>query len=292
MLVAFLLLGIQGGGNAIRLYWIFKLHGLPVSLVRSTSLTWVGLAFNQLLPGGAGGDAVRAYYAAQDHPHAKGKAIVAVLFDKLIGLVGLLALGVLPWAIAAVYSEGIPADAARAIRVIGATMAAGFGLFAAFAFVALSPRAEAWATKARLSARLRLEGRLGRLADQAASLAAIHRGERLRLLGLTLFSAGLHLISCVALYLLAGLGDPQSFILHLSVWSVVFLTTAIPLSPGGIGVAEAAAAKLWLLSGVTTGAATYFSFRMLSVLHAVIGLVVYVTLRRRAPAVMEEPKRS
>jgi uncharacterized membrane protein YbhN (UPF0104 family) len=280
LLVGFALTGLQGVGNAIRLRWLFKLHGLPSTFARAMSLTWLALAFNQLLPGGAGGDVVRAYYVAQDHPEARADAVVAVLFDKVIGLAGLLLLGVVPWAVAAAYGESMPAETARVIRTVGATMAAGFAGVAALAFVVFSPRARI----ARIAWIAWIEGRLGRFAHVAgpvASLVAAHRGGRLRLLGLTAFSALLHLISCVALYLIAGGGGgARSFALHISIWSVVFLTTTIPLSPGGLGVSEAAAAKLWLLEGVTTGAATYLGFRMVSVLHAAIGLGLYVGMRR------------
>ena len=77
-----------------------------------------------------------------------------------------------PWVIAAVDSSAIPGDAAKTIRFIGATMAAGFGVAAAFAVVALSPRGEAWATRARL--RARPFARLGQLIERVDSLAAIH----------------------------------------------------------------------------------------------------------------------
>jgi glycosyltransferase 2 family protein len=295
LLLGFLLLGLQAAGNALRLRWVFGAHGLPLSLARATSLTWVALAFNQILPGGAGGDVARAYYAAQDHPEAKAEAVVAVLFDKVIGLAGLLLLGVVAWAVAAACVDDLPADAARLIRAIGATMAIGLAGAAAVAAAALSPRVGAWAERGGLRGWLdaKLGARVGRVTGPLASLVAAHRGERLRLLGLTAFSAALHLASCVALYLLArGAGDSRSFVLHLSLWSVVFLTTAIPLSPGGLGVSEAAAARLWLLCGVTTGAATYLAFRVVSVLHAAVGLAVYVGMRRRVTAVMQPAERA
>jgi uncharacterized membrane protein YbhN (UPF0104 family) len=290
--VGFALTGLQGVGYAVRLRWLFKLHGLPVSFARAMTLTWLALAFNQLLPGGAGGDVVRAYYAAQDHPEAKADAVVAVLFDKVIGLAGLLLLGVVPWAVAIAYGDHMPAETARVIRAIGATMAAGFAGACAVGLVAFSPRAGAWRERSGLRPWIEwLDERLVRLAGPGArpgnagplsSLLAAHRGARLRLFGLTAFSAALHLISCLALYVIAD--DSRSFALHVAIWSAVSLTTTLPLSPGGIGVSEAAAAKLWLLEGVTTGAATYLGFRMVSALHAAIGLGLYVGVRRRRVA--------
>jgi hypothetical protein len=298
LLAGFLLVGVQGMGNAVRLYWLFKRHGLPVSFARSTSLTWVALAFNQLLPGGAGGDAVRAYYVARDNPHAKGEAIVAVLFDKIIGLAGLLLLGVVPWALAMISGDALPPDAARIVNAVGATMAAGFLICAVIAAVALSPRVDAGAWLARWAEApagtdpSRLRKLAARLVGPLASLASVHQNQRIRLLGLVAFSALLHLLSCIALYLLArAAGDTHPFTLHLALWSVAFLTTAIPLSPGGIGVSEAAAGKLWLLCGVTTGAATYLAFRGLSVAQAAIGLGVYVVMRKQNPAIVEMAKR-
>lgn len=283
LLIGFVLINLQAAGNATRLYWLFERHALPVSALRAVSITWVALAFNQLLPAGAGGDAIRIYYVAQDHPQAKGNAFAVVLFDKVVGLAGLLLLGVVPWVATTSFNEGMPPVAVQAIRTVGAIMAAIFALVVSFGLITLSPRVDAGAILARL--RARLGGRFGHLIDPVASLLAVHRGRRLWLFGLTVFSALLHMISCVALYLLArAAGDGQSLVLHLSLWSVVFLTTAIPLSPGGIGVAETAAAKLWLLCGVATGAATFLAFRVLCLAQAAVGLAVYIVIRRQSPA--------
>ena len=276
------LLGVQNVGNALRLRWLLRQHGIELGLGRSVALTWIGFAFNQVLPGGAGGDALRAYYTARDNPRSAADAVAAAIVDKAVGLAGLLLLAIVPWILVELYPGGMPERVLGLVRTVSASMTLGFVLIAVGAFVVTSRRAAA--SVARLQLKSRLSPPLQRVATLIESSLSVHRGRRLRLLAYTAFSAGLHLLSCVVLIVIGrALGNEESIAVHLSLWSVTFLTTAIPISPGGIGVAEAAAAKLWSLSGVTSGATTYLVLRLLCLVHAGVGLVLYVFLRRRQP---------
>src|ERR1700745_3579177 len=46
--------------------------------------------FNQFLPGGTGGDIIKSYLLLKETPGKKPGALLAVLFDRLIGLLALV----------------------------------------------------------------------------------------------------------------------------------------------------------------------------------------------------------
>ena len=58
---AFLLMCASTSLNGLRLYFIAQGIGLKESFKKFHQITWIGMFFNQLLPGGIGGDAYRIY---------------------------------------------------------------------------------------------------------------------------------------------------------------------------------------------------------------------------------------
>ena len=83
-----LLYGVINFTGVVRLQILMRVQGIGLSFWRSTKLTFLGLFYNNIMPGMAGGDALKAYYAARDTDRKTG-AVVGVFFDRLIGLLGL-----------------------------------------------------------------------------------------------------------------------------------------------------------------------------------------------------------
>ena len=50
----------------------------------------IGMFYNQFLPGGTGGDIVKTYLLWKETPDKKPGALLAVLFDRMIGLMALI----------------------------------------------------------------------------------------------------------------------------------------------------------------------------------------------------------
>ncbi len=57
---------------------------------RVGALFFIGLFFNQFLPGGTGGDIVKCYLLVKETPGKIAGALLATLFDRLVGLVALI----------------------------------------------------------------------------------------------------------------------------------------------------------------------------------------------------------
>jgi uncharacterized protein (TIRG00374 family) len=82
----------------LRWHVLLKVQGIHLRLRRVAGLFSIGLFFNQFLPGGTGGDIVKSYLLVKETPGKMTGALLAVLFDRLIGLVALITItGTLIW---------------------------------------------------------------------------------------------------------------------------------------------------------------------------------------------------
>ena len=77
--------------NIERWQIILRVQHIELSLRRATELFFIGHFFNSFMLGSTGGDVVKAYYAAQETHHKKAEAVMTIVIDRLIGLIGLFA---------------------------------------------------------------------------------------------------------------------------------------------------------------------------------------------------------
>ena len=84
--------------------WFILVHSLdlPCTLRNTFRLGMVGVFYNTFLPGSVGGDLLKAYFIAKEHPERKTRAVATVIADRALGLFGLIlfcaVLGSLAWA--------------------------------------------------------------------------------------------------------------------------------------------------------------------------------------------------
>src|SRR5947207_2610947 len=77
---------------AFRWHVLLKVQKIHMSLARLSGLFFIGMFYNQFLPGGTGGDIIKSYYLLKETPDKKAGALLAVVFDRFIGLVALVAI--------------------------------------------------------------------------------------------------------------------------------------------------------------------------------------------------------
>ncbi len=80
------------GAAAFRWHVLLKVQNIRLSIPRLSGLFFIGLFYNQFLPGGTGGDIIKSYYLLKETPDKKAGALLAVVFDRFIGLVALVAI--------------------------------------------------------------------------------------------------------------------------------------------------------------------------------------------------------
>jgi glycosyltransferase 2 family protein len=79
---------------AFRWHVLLKVQKIHLSLPRLSGLFLIGMFYNQFLPGGTGGDIMKSYYLLKETSDKKAGALLAVVFDRFIGLVALVAITV------------------------------------------------------------------------------------------------------------------------------------------------------------------------------------------------------
>src|SRR3984893_9110487 len=74
---------------AIRWQILLRVQGIRLSMSRISGLFLIGMFYNQFLPGGTGGDVIKSYLLLKETDKKAG-ALLAVVFDRLVGLVALV----------------------------------------------------------------------------------------------------------------------------------------------------------------------------------------------------------
>lgn len=75
--------------SASRWHLLNEAQGINISLKRTLLPTYLGIAFNNLLPGGVGGDFYRCFYLFRKSPENKSTIMLSILFDRIMGLMGI-----------------------------------------------------------------------------------------------------------------------------------------------------------------------------------------------------------
>jgi uncharacterized protein (TIRG00374 family) len=79
---------------AIRWQVLLRVQKIYLSFSRLSGLFLIGMFYNQFLPGGTGGDIIKSYLLLKETERHKAGALLAVVFDRLIGLVALVTITV------------------------------------------------------------------------------------------------------------------------------------------------------------------------------------------------------
>ena len=256
-----------------RLCRLFAARGLRLSLADSTRLNLVSNLFNLFLPTG-GGDVARAYYAVADTRGHRTTIVAILFFDRVIGLVALLLvpLLLLPGSL----------DLIAASAVLRSVLIVGVG--AALALVALgvvltSRRLRATTLASWLLARLPMRAHV----ESALETLRAFRARRylLEALGISIVA---HLFSAlVIVILLAATGGPFAFQPVAFLSQIGFVANSVPLTPGGIGIGEAAFESLFSIAGIEGGAPAMVAWRLLLLTLVPAGLWIFLRGRRLRP---------
>ena len=77
---------------AIRWFILLKVQRIRLSVPRVSGLFLIGMFYNHFLPGGTGGDIMKSYLLLKETPGQATGALLAVVFDRMVGLVALISI--------------------------------------------------------------------------------------------------------------------------------------------------------------------------------------------------------
>jgi len=253
--------------ESLRLGALVGAQGLHLGFWTGFRVVSIGALFNLWIPGGTGGDVMKLYYIADRHSGRGVEVATVLLVDRAVALFALLTL------ILGLLLVQRPLASVPAVRgaLVGIALALA-ALIAGTAFV-WSSRIRGSAIYQGLLARIPLGRYIRRAADAvyrfrdhkpAIVKAALLSMTGHALLGVTLALAGTVLVP----------GVPPLTVTTLSLLGLV--ANALPITPGGLGVGEAASEALFRSVGVTGGASLIAAWRAGTILVCLLGAAFYI----------------
>lgn len=240
--------------EALRLRVLFRAQGLVVPFWVGFRVVAIGTLFNLWIPGGTGGDVMKLYYLSQRNRGHGVEVATILLVDRAVALFALLVL-ILGLLVAERAVPGIAPVVDRAALVV----TVGLGVLIAALLGMWSP----WLRRSWFHRRLTGRWRLGRYLARASDAIYAFRSKPGALVAAGLYSLAGHML-LAACFALAGSvlvpAVPAVLVATLSLLGLV--ANALPITPGGVGVGEAAAEALFRAVGVPGGAALVAAWRV------------------------------
>lgn len=262
-LLAFVLVGV-------RWWWLLRIASIQMGLFAVERLTFLGLFFNNVVPGTVGGDLVKAYYVARGHSR-KTTVLVSVFADRAIGLFGLLVLCILMLAVVLVF--GLEPLAAVQQSLLVACVLLVLMVFAAA--VALSTRVRNAMHLQALYSR-----RSFRKAITAAGDAVrLYRRHFVGTLVAVLMAILAHISMVGAVAALgASLDLATPWYSYFVYVPLIYVVGAVPLTPGGVGVIESLYIGFFGSAAVlsSTVLAVALLDRVIRLLWSLLGAIVII----------------
>ncbi len=271
------LLALVGGSvEALRLGLLCRSQQAQLGFWHGLRLVLVSVFFNFFVPGGTGGDVAKMYYLAADNP-GKGLELAVVVFvDRVTGLLGLI----ITVMILALINVPLVSEYPL-IRWLLGLLAAVLAVVAVFALLFYAGAFRKNMVFRYIKEKLPLQHYVDRVAE-AVNAFRVHKLALLVAVVISVLGNG----AMVFMFLLAGTvfmpDTPVAAVCFLAVLGM--FANALPLTPGGLGVGEAAFEGLFGLLGISAGAMLMVSWRLGMLPLGLLGGLYYITGVRRKPA--------
>ncbi len=283
----------------VRWCLLVRAQGIELSMLEAFRLGSISFLLNFVSAGSVGGDLFKAVFLARRRPGKRIEAVASVLADRGCGLYGLLLLVGFTFALTDLGTINRGADdatdpaAARALDLdavrVAVTALVGIGT-AALAALVLGGRG--------VDRLVRWGGSwpvIGGTIERVGKPLRMFHERPLALAAAVLLSVGVQAMLATSIYLVArGLyGSPPTLAEHFVIVPVAMLASALPISPAGVGVLEAAMESLYRLlpadPTAASGTLVALVFELVKLAMAGIGTLFYWTA---APEVRESLQRA
>ena len=274
LFLGFICYGVVEILAAFRWNMLLRVQGVKLPLWRVGALFMLGIFFNTFMPGATGGDVLKIYFLLKELPDKKKKAggLLAVLMDRLIGLMGLIVISavIISFQYHWLASTSVSRHLTWVLLLILVSSLGGIG----FSFLI-----SGFGLAHKLPAKMPMRDKL---IDISVAYNAYARAWPSSLTSLVA-SFGVHICS-FSVYLCAARALNMSIapLALLTVMPIILTLASMPVSVGGTGVREGLFATLLVpLCGVTSGVAITLSLTgfMLTAAWAALGGIIYLFYR-------------
>lgn len=252
---------------------LLRLAGIQAAPGRVFKLHMIGVFFNSLIPGGTGGDLVKGFYLFKDQDAGKrALALTSMAMDRFLGLYALLCVGVAMMAVNADLWMAKPLLRLNSLFYAGVFLV--FTLSIAFFF---SPWSRWFLEHPRLHA---MPG--GRFFKSLFDSLMVYRANPWGLLP-TLGLAILVDFGIILMYFFfaGAVGGDLPLRVHAFVVPTLTMINGIPISPGGLGVGEAAGKVVYEQLGMASGGEVLALVHICVMAFSLCGAPFYFLFRSR-----------
>ena len=222
---------------AIRWNMLLKSQGVSIPFPQLLVLFFIGHFFSSLLPGAVSGDVFKAYYVARKTPDKKAEVVSTVFIDRIIGMLALLLLTVTMMATRMPFFLACKATRYALVFNLLFLSAAAAGMF----IIVRHNLFEKWSFFSHLENKAGLGGVI-RKAYAAFHVCLNHPGLLWKTISLSVINHVLFIFS--AFLIGTALRIEMAFVDYLTLFPVINAIRTIPLTPGGLGTADAATVLL------------------------------------------------
>ncbi len=242
-----------------------------LSFIKLLPLNYIGLFFSSVLPGAVTGDIVKVVYIKKHDPSLRKSSLVTLtLLDRLLGLIGLL---ILAGIFSLINYKTLTILSNKLSHLIQLNLILCAGSLSFFGLLIAGRKVQKVIT--HFLHKLPLVGK--KISSIVEPLLSLHesRIELFNCIGLSIIS---QFFGILAFWIVSSpfyqVKIPLSY--AFSFIPIGLIATAIPISPGGLGVGHILFANLFMLVGIDNGASLFNLFYLAAFLHNFSGVIPYL----------------
>jgi len=275
---AYLCLSIAFVLGFLRWHWLLRAQQIHLKVLRTAELGVIGNFFNIALPGAVSGDVVKAMYVSKESKGRASNALASILFDRISGVSGLILIA----ASSLVFGMHAPwsGKVIQSLEFFVICLGAGVVTFYSYLFLVRAHHDPLLYVLTRMTKR---HPRLGSIQRSYEGIRLYGRAKG-TVLSTLLISICIHLLVIFACVLFTQALNQATLPLGalLVLVPLGLLTTAVPISPAGVGTGNLAFGYLFDLLGSKAGANVFNLFLISQLFYGALGGLAYLRFKHSA----------
>ena len=248
--------------------------GYTITWTRAVTLQMTGFFFNSVMPGAVGGDIIKIAYVIRDNPgRSKAQVMMTALLDRIVGLAGLF---IVCWTMILINLETVrELTIFKSMLILITSVSLGF---VAFFFAAL------YHYRGRDPFLTVFSWRIPgiKFVEKLYGALRVYRYSRGSIILSLTISFAIQLTSLLLFYYIASKVSTVApdFAKVAVIYPLGVTTTAIPITPAGLGVGHVAFDQLFQMVGLDHGANAFNLFALSQLFLNLFGIIPYLTLKK------------
>lgn len=257
----------------------------PLSLIESFRLTLIGQFFSFFIPGGVGGDFVKAFELSKETEITKTNSFSTVFADRIFGLFSMILFASISLLISALIQD-------EQTNYLVYSLLMFFTLIFGLVF---GPKISSFLENWLSAKKTKWSQSFVNILKTFDQTFITFRSPRL-VLKLVLLSLLVQVASTSFLYLVVEqiVSHPPNYLLFFSICCFGFLVSAIPITPAGVGVGQTAFYFLFAAVNANLGTAAVTAISLFQIFYLFFALIggLLFALKSKTKRVYNEQKKS